>query len=344
VALRRRSFRSGEREDPVDLAAYCDRVFFRNPWYDPELPSLVYEDARGRPIGFIGSIPRRMIFQGQPIRVVVATQLMVAPESRGLAGRNLVRALLSGPQDLTLSDTANEPARRIWTSLGAANALLYGFTWERVLRPMRHLRTQLQDRQYLRRFAAFAARPFLAAGDAIVGRVQSEYRLQSPAGTLEPLDPTTIVAHVDQIFGEYALRPLYEVGPLGWLFAEAAEKHLFGTLSGGIVRDRDGQVAGWFVYYVGRRKVGQVLQIAARHGAHEMVIDHLLFDAWKRGAVALKGRLDPSLLQALANPQFCLRHEEPWTLVYSRRAEIMRALERGDSLLTRLDGEGWLSF
>src|SRR6185436_20128785 len=155
--------------------------------------SLVYEDARGRPAGFIGSIPRRMMFQGQPIRVVVATQLMVAPEERGFAGRNLVRALLSGPQDLTLSDTSNEVARRVWTSLGAANALLYGFAWERVLRPMRHLRSDVPDHQYLRRFAALLARPAMAAGDAIVSRIPTSYRFPAPAGTLEPLDPTAIV-------------------------------------------------------------------------------------------------------------------------------------------------------
>jgi hypothetical protein len=344
VALRRRSFRSGERDDPVDLAAYCDRVFFRNPWQDAELPSLVYEDTRGRPVGFIGSIPRRMIFQDRPIRVVVATQLMVAPEARGLAGRNLVRALLSGPQDLTISDTANEPARRIWASLGAANALLYGFTWERVLRPMRHLRSEVPDRQYLRRFAAFVARPVLAAGDAIVGRIPSDYRFQPPAGALEPLDPTTMVAHADRVFEDYALRPVYDVGSLGWLLAEAAEKRIFGALSSGMVRDQGGQVAGWFIYYGGRRKVGQVLQLAARRGAHDLVMSHMLFDAFKRGMVAIKGRLDPPFISTLGTPQFCLRHEAPWTLVHSRRPEIMQAVERGDSFLSRLDGEWWLSF
>jgi len=33
-----------------------------------------------------------------------------------------------------------------------------------------------------------------------------------------------------------------------------------------------------------------------------------------------------------------------WTLVHSPRPEILHAIERGDALLSHLDGEWWLSF
>ena len=54
VALRRRIFSRTERPADADLAAYIEAVFFDNPWHDETLPSLVYADASGRPIGFSG--------------------------------------------------------------------------------------------------------------------------------------------------------------------------------------------------------------------------------------------------------------------------------------------------
>ncbi|MBI4500235.1 MAG: GNAT family N-acetyltransferase [Gemmatimonadetes bacterium] len=344
VELRGNAFRSTERPDPNQLAAYFERVFFHNPWRDDELPSLVYQNASGKPAGFIGVIPRAMTFRGQPIRVAVATQMMVAPEERGLAGRKLVRALLSGPQDLTLSDTANETARRVWMSVGARHALVYGFGWERVLRPGRHRGSRSGGGSIPLRAAAYAARPLLAAGDAVAARMSGAYRLRPAAGTLEPLDAETICRNADRILENSSLHPRYDPDSLAWLLAQAGEKRQFGSLAGGIVRGETGEVEGWFVHYVQPGETSQVLQVAAPRNAQELVMEHLLHDARNHGAIAVAGRLDPSMISALGTPNYRLRHQPPWTLYYSRRPEINQAIDRGDAFISRLDGEWWLSF
>src|SRR5439155_1097840 len=128
-----------ERDSPDRLAHYLEQIFCRHPWADEELTSLVYEDERGRVAGFLGIIPRPLRFQGEPVRAAVATQLMVAPERRGLVGRRLMRTFLTGPQDLSLSDTANEVGRRLWESLGGSVSLIHSLAWTRTLRPCRHL-------------------------------------------------------------------------------------------------------------------------------------------------------------------------------------------------------------
>src|SRR5438046_196924 len=46
------------------MTAYFERIFFQNPWVDADLPSLVYEDETGRVGGFVGVVPRRMLFLG----------------------------------------------------------------------------------------------------------------------------------------------------------------------------------------------------------------------------------------------------------------------------------------
>ena len=54
-------------------------------------------------------MPRPMWMKGRLIRAAVSSQFIVEPESRfNLAGVQLLKAFLSGPQDLSLADEANE--------------------------------------------------------------------------------------------------------------------------------------------------------------------------------------------------------------------------------------------
>ena len=57
--LRRRTFRFSRWDSAEALQAYLKTVFLENPWYDEELPSLVYEESPGKIAGFLGVVPRR---------------------------------------------------------------------------------------------------------------------------------------------------------------------------------------------------------------------------------------------------------------------------------------------
>jgi ribosomal protein S18 acetylase RimI-like enzyme len=343
AALRQRTFRHQQHARPDALAAYFERILLRNPWADAELTSLVYENADGRIAGFIGAIPRPMMFRQQPIRVVVATQMMVAPEARGIAGRELVRALLAGPQDLTLTDAANDPARLVWKGVGAIEAPLYGFEWERVLRPFQRLRHSTVPRHLATRAAGVVLQPLLRAADAIACS-SSSWRLRQPTGLTEALDPTVIAAAAPSVFSEMELAPVFQGEALNWLLSEASEKKEFGRLGGAIVRETGGVVAGWFVHYVSPRGASRVLQLAARRRSFRNVVDHLLLDAWHQGATTVTGRLDAHLLPLMEEPRFTVRRQPPWTLAYSRRPEILHCVERAEGFFSRLDGESWLNF
>jgi hypothetical protein len=341
--LRRRVFRLHRHLKETDLVEYFERVFFDNPWRDRALKPLIYEDDRGDVAGFIGVIPRHMLFGDSVIRVAVATQMMVAPESRGLAGRQLVRELLSGPQDLTISDTANDVARMIWKSVGGEDALLYGFEWERVLRPLLHARRQLASSPLLLRAAGFAARPLFAAIDIAASRITST-AIRQPVGSVEPLDASRIAAVAHSMLETTTLRPAFRADAFHWLLREAASKPDAGSLAGGMVRSPDGADVGWFVHCVEPGGLSQVLQLCARRGAAGLVMNHVLWDAWQREAVAVVGRLDAALLPVVEGPLFRCRRQPPWTLVHSRRPELLHAIRTGDVCLTRLDGEWWLRF
>src|SRR5207249_125464 len=82
--------------------------------------------------------------------------------------------------------------------------------------------------------------------------------------------------------------------------------------------------------------VGDVIQIAARSGSCDRVLQRLVADAWRHGAAALRGRLDPRHVQEFSDPRCWLRTGGSWTLVHSRHAEILAAIRQGDAFLSRL--------
>ena len=74
--------RSGSRAPAPGLEAYFERTFFDHPWFDPEIPSLVYVDDDGAIAGFLGSSVRRLLFDGRPVRMAVSGPLVADPSVR----------------------------------------------------------------------------------------------------------------------------------------------------------------------------------------------------------------------------------------------------------------------
>jgi hypothetical protein len=90
--------------------------------------------------------------------------------------------------------------------------------------------------------------------------------------------------------------------------------------------------------------VSEVIRVAAREGSFGLVLEWLLADAWRHGAVAVRERLDPRHVQELSDRHCWLRREGPWTLVHSNNAEVAAALQESGAFLSRLEGEWWLRF
>lgn len=320
-------------------------MLFENPWRDPQLPSWVAEED-GRIAGFQAVLPRRMLLRGRPIRVAVGCQLMVDPDKRhSLTALRLMKACLSGPQDLTLADGANDASRRLWIGLGGTASLLYSLHWTRPLRPARYLLSRLEERAALSAPFKLAGRPLCALADALVARLRpNRFHQQDAELAEEALDPATMLAHLPDILRGNALQPEYDTHSLAWLLEQAARKTRHGTLRARAVRDGELRLIGWYLYYVLKGGVSEVLQLAAREDSFDRVLQRLLADAWRNGAAALRGRLEPRFVQQLSERHCWLRREGTWTLAHSRDADIMAAIHQGGASLSRLEGEWWLRF
>jgi len=323
--------------------SYFREMLFENPWRDPELPSWVTEED-GHISGFYGVMPRPMLLRGRPIRVAVTCQFMVDPDRRhSLTALQLGKACLSGPQDLTLADGAHELSRRMWIGIGGTAPLLYNLHWTRPLRPARYLLSLLEEHSALPFPLTLAARSLAAPVDALAARLRpNQFYREEGNLTEDALDSATMLAHLPEVFDGNALQPVYDARTLAWLLEQAARKTRLGPLRARAVLDGERQLIGWYLYYARTGGVSEVVQLAARNGSFDHVLQRLLADAWRHGAAAVRGRLDPRYVQELSHRHCWFRREASWTLVHSRHADIMAAIHQGNAFLSRLEGEWWL--
>src|SRR5713101_5350449 len=110
---------------PSQIASYLEEILCRNPWRDPALPSLVYEEGAGRIIGCLGVMPRPMSIGGVRIQAAISHTFMVEPARRAsLAGVELGKAFLAGRQDLSMAE-GGDVSRRMMEGFGGSTALLF---------------------------------------------------------------------------------------------------------------------------------------------------------------------------------------------------------------------------
>lgn len=329
----------GAVADYLVYEKYFSKVFLRNPWRDDALPSLVYEDADGI-TGFLGVAPRPMMMKGRPLRAAIASQFMVHPKKRGRVGLQLVRAFLSGPQDLSLTE-GNAATRAVWEALGGTTLLLYNIRWTRLLRPSRCALSFLK-RHGTPSVVVTALTPLGIAIDGILeGLTQGPFRVSPSNTTGEELTGHGLLASLSEVSGARSLHPHYDHQSIEWILARLADKSPHGYLRKVLVRSAAREAAGCYLYYSNPGGIGEVMQVAASHGAMGDVLDHLFYDAWDQGAVAVSGPLDPGFMQTFSEAR-CILHgrETVWFLAHAKRPEQLEPFHRGDAFLTMLEGDG----
>jgi hypothetical protein len=334
--------RSGSAMPPRGLASYFERTLLDHPWADPEIPSLVYLDEQGTLRGFIGSHVRRLRLEGRPIRMACGGQLVSDPAVRNRAtGTLLLRRFFAGPQDLTITDGATEATRRMWRGLRGSVGHLGSISWVRLFD------WGAAGEQALERFGMAAwrpvVRPVLSTVRAVANRIPAiSLQVKDPSTRAEDLTPQALLEHLPSILQHRLLHPSYDERFLAWLFREMATVRSRGELVKRLIRDGD-RVLGWYVAYLQRRGLSQVMQIAARDRDAPAVLDHLFHDAQSARVAALTSQLEPSLFEALSQrSRRCLLHLSANFLLYSRDPAVINPILPGQAMITRMDGERWM--
>lgn len=340
AALHARVFGAGAGSAAPALRDYLGTIFCRHPWADGTCPSLVYEAGGRGIVGVLGVMRRPMSLRGRSVQAAVSHDFMVDPCARTTpAAMELVRAFLAGPQDLSLAD-GNAASRKVWAAFGGLTAPLYSLRWTRPLRPAGCALRFLGRRGLA---AAVAARPLAAAVDAVATRVPgTPLYLPAPRVSGSIMTAETLLACLGEFFGARSLRPVYDAGSLAWLLEVLGRRRPHGAFHRVVVRDGRGRVLGWYLYYQRPGGVGEVVQLGAPRDSIGEVLAHLFHDAWRGGALAVSGQLDPVFAEALSASHCVFDHSGFSMLIQARESEVLDAIHRGDALLTRLEGEGWM--
>jgi hypothetical protein len=340
-ALRRQLFRQTSQDGSLDQ--YYHRTFFENPWRSDAYPSWVLVGGSGEVAGFIGVIPRPCTLGAEKLTAVTTTEFMVVPEARGVSGLSLMRRALDGPQDLTVSDRCNEMARGVYEAMGGMLAAWYCSFWSVPLDGTRITFPSAVGDGPMRGLPAKVFRRAARAFDQVDARLGRRSFAASPPATADaPLALETVVSLVGKAAGASAIAPAYDIATLAWLLERLGDRRESERLITAQVT-KEGVVIGWFIYLVRPDGEAQVVQLAALRSMEVRVFDHLLYHATVHGAAVLRGRMDRRFASAISERGLPLTLGQPWTVVRSRRPDLMAQFLSGTAFLSRLESEWWLS-
>lgn len=347
AALFQTIFRDPSTATPASLAAYLRRLYLETPGFDPEISPLVHIDAAGDITGFMGVNALRMRHGDKRLRAAICGSLMVRDrEADPMAGARLMRTFLAGPQDLSLSETASEVSARMWTGLRGVALPQYSLDWVRLIRPAAFAVDVAASRVKAARLLSPLAR---GLDHFVVGRANPDHLrwsavpktglVQDNIGAVE-IDAAAFAALVEPLTAQFALRPDWACGQLEAILRDAALKPDYGELVFARVDARGGRPIGAFACYLKPGRVARALQVLARPGQAGAAIDCLIGEAARRGASALRGRIQPALLEAMLGRRISFIHMAS-TVAHSRDAELMRACRDGELFFNGVAGENW---
>src|SRR3954447_24917178 len=330
VAALMRAHLGGWGDDEAFLAATA----LEHPWADPEIPSLVaLED--GRVVGWIASAVRRLRFDEREVRGVCCSHLVVDPASRSTAaGALLLSRLLAGPQELTWSDSANDPVLRMWRVYGGQIDHSRACDWMLVLRPLRWLAgiaaPPPRGGAWSRELIPVAAFPFQALGARRNAAGGPDAEVSG-----EDVGPAEVAEQWPALASKRRIRPDYDEPFLDHLFSLVGRRD--GPLTVRLVRRGETPI-GLYACVPGRGRGIRVLHLSGREREVPAVMEELVEHSRGTGARFLFGRMEPHLdapvRQRLAAIGLARR-----PIVHCRDPELLTVLQTEAALLTRLDSE-----
>jgi hypothetical protein len=328
---------------PLGLQPFLRELYFTNPFSDSAAPSLVYEDKNGRVVGFLGGVGRKMSVCGQTIRAAFGGNLVVHPDARsGIAAPRLLSTFLSSGHDLAITDSANEITRKILDRLKFRTIPALNIHWMRPLRPTHYAVHGLSRATGGAVGAALklAAKPFCSVADGMAARFSgSPFRLTKSALQGTELDLETLLQCLVEFRKGYSLWAEYDAHSLQWLLSFMERRRKRGNLRKVVLRDESQKIVGWYIYYVKRGAVGEVVQIGGEPKLTKDILSHLFYDAWEQGVIGLHGVVDIRRMADFSDKGCFFTCRGGWTIARSEKPEILEVMERGDAFLSRLDGE-----
>lgn len=340
-----RTFRPGQGPASADLQATFAEMFFTGPWCEADLGSLVHARPDGTITGFMGVVPQRFAVGGETIRAAICGTLMVdGREDDPMAGARLMRSFLAGPQDISISETASEVSTAMWTRLRGTVLRDFSYRWLRILRPAGFAAHWLAERYGALRPLSALARPLDSQALKRARADDPRWWGFAPGPEDKLAERDTSVAElaelVPSLIADYDPRPTWDAATLERMLETSLSKRRFGAPALRLVTTPTGAPVGAYLYHGRAGGVAEVTQVLCAPKHAGALIEKVLAHAHATGAVAVAGRAQPALLDALLGKKAYLTHGAS-TVIHSKRADLVTAFAGQRGFLNGLAGEGW---
>lgn len=341
--LSRRKARAGG-----DLIGHLRRHYLEGPFAAADCPALVHVGPDGDVMGFGGRVVQSFAFDGRVVRAAILGNLMVRNHERTpTAGAALLRALAGGPQDLTLSETANTASLAMWRQLRGQVMDRHSLDFIRVLKPAR----AVLDMAMGGGMAAKVLLPLSRPIDRLFSTRSPAMRWAGlPAGFMpsrgirtEPISAEAFAGIFDRLTRDDAGVPVWPTGSLPAVVAEASAKRSYGAPHLRAVLTAGGAPIGLYLFHLAAGGSIRVTEIVHAPGQAGPVLDALFSDAQQLGASYVRGRTRPQMLDALLGKKVFFASSSA-SVIRTRDAEIARAFIHGDVHFNGLVGERWTRF
>ncbi|MBW6423284.1 hypothetical protein KX729_17645 [Rhizobium sp. XQZ8] len=337
--LFQKTFRGSKTQSPALMAHLAD-VFFDHPWNEPDIRSKVFVEANGAITGFVGIFSSRLELEGRPLRAAFASSLMVEnPKENPLAGARLVRAFLNGPQDISLTETANQTAMNLLQKSGNPLDPAYSLNWLRVLRPA-STAVQLAERRV---GAARILRPFGRVADRLMyfGRKVPFSSGENSKIKFKDVTPDVFGNALLSLKDLYPLRPRWDEASIRWFIEQAEQKRNFGYPEWRVGYSADNRPLAAYAYFTNPGGIGWVLQALSTPALTGDLVDDLFAHAYEMGTAALRGAAHPWLIPALMTRRSFF-HSRSFYVAAARDKSLLEPIRSGQALVSGIAGEGWM--
>ncbi len=335
-----RNFRAGSSFDISDFKAYVRDVFFDPSRYEEESGSIVYENAEGRILASIFSLPLQITANGRIYNGKLMSFFMkdVDVSSRSVA--TLCLGLRPRHHDFCFSDTANVITRRIVLAGRGEELPLQSLKWRRMFRPATHLSLKVARK--------LPGRPSRLAG-AVGGLCDPLLRRADRAlvpdrdckTTSHTIGPSRFQQLAQEHLPRFSVHPTWNLAEFDWVLQQAGKNKALGRCVIREVMNEKGNSIGAYLYFVTPEGYAEVFNILSACGRESDVVNELLHHCDREGYVAAGGMNQPFLMAPLSEQKYVsFRHRGHFWII-TRHQDIIDAVRRNDIYIGGLASEGW---
>jgi hypothetical protein len=301
--------------------------------YTPSLVCLAEDDSV---CGFLAVDNRMYNFKDGEIRVAHASKFVLTREVRlSLTAFRILREFIDGPQDLSITDDANESSRLLWERLGGVMVPEHSIYYKLPLRPVSFAVNTVVKEEW--EFSKAVAKTVGLGLDYLGMRARLPFFVkQNPRLEFAELTDELLLQGYRGVCSKYDLYPKFDLNDLTPRLNLTKQEVQFGKLQRVALLNDEQKLVGWFIYYLNRGDNCEVLEAQSQRGYENDLFHALTWHAYHRGGVQLSGRLCAVQFGTFFALRTFSLPGHMWTMMHAKDGELFEEIRAGRSFFPRI--------